>query len=113
MQPTRNPIAAARRIAEHAANLVRLNVELRTVDLKPRATKIGIGLGLGIVALLLSPLLVLFLLAAATAALATVVQVWLAILIVAAGLFLIVGGLAAAAFIVGSKGVKGDEDGKL
>ena len=52
-ESTRNPIEAAREIAEHAARLARLELELRTVELRGRAARLGIGAGLGLLAVLL------------------------------------------------------------
>jgi hypothetical protein len=98
--PSRNPIEAARGIAEHVSRLARLELELKTLVLKRKAAKIGIGAALGLLAVLLAPLLVVFLLAAAAAALATMMQVWLAILIVSGALLVLVGGLAAAAVVL-------------
>ena len=103
----RSPLGAARRLAEHATRLVRLEAELRTVELKRRAAPFGIGAALGLLAVLLAPLLVVFLLAAAAAALATVVQVWLAILIVAGVLLVLVAALAGGAVALISRATKG------
>jgi Putative Actinobacterial Holin-X, holin superfamily III len=111
MGSSRNPLAAARKIAAHAKRLVQLQAELKTVELKRRAAPFGIGAALGLLAVLLAPLLVVFLLAAAAAALATVVQVWLAILIVAGALLLLVGALAGAAVALISRATKGGTGG--
>jgi len=110
-QSTRNPIEATREIAEHAVRLARLELELKTVELRGRAIRFGIGGGLGLLAALLAPLLVVFLLAAAAAALATVLQVWLAILVVAAFLLVLVCSLAGAAALLTRAAVKGGADG--
>ncbi len=110
-QSTRNPIEATREIAEHAARLARLELELKTVELRGRAARLGIGGGLGLLAVLLAPLLVVFLLAAAAAALATVLQVWLAILVVTAVLLVLVCGLAGAAALLTRAAVKAGADG--
>jgi len=111
-QSSRNPIGAVREIAEHAARLGKLELELKAVELKGKATRLGIGAGLGLLAVLLAPLLVVFLLAAAAAALATVLQVWLAILVVAGILLVLVGGLAGAAAVLTRAAVKkGGGDG--
>jgi hypothetical protein len=97
---SRNPIDAARGIAEHASRLARLELELKTLVLKRRAAKLGVGAALGLLAILLAPLLIVFLLATAAAALATTMQVWLAILVVSAALLVLVGGLAVGALVL-------------
>jgi hypothetical protein len=97
---SRNPVDAARGIAEHASRLARLEFELKTLVLKRRAAKLGIGAALGLLAILLAPLLIVFLLATAAAALATTMQVWLAILLVSAALLVLVGGLAVGALVL-------------
>ena len=107
---SRNPIEAVRKIADHGIRLAKLEVELKTTELKGKAARFGIGAGLGLVAALLAPLLVIFLLATVAAALATVLQVWLAILIVTAILFVLVGGLAGAAVVLTRAAVKGNAD---
>ena len=110
-RPSRNPIEATRRVVEHARRLARLEVELKTIVLKRKAKGIGIGAGLGLVALLLSPLVVLFGLATVAAALATTMQVWLAILIVTGILLVLVGGLAGAALVLTKKATaRGNDD---
>lgn len=96
----RNPLDATRAAIDRATNLVRLEIELKLLQARQAAVGIGIGAGLAVVALLLAPLLIVFALAVAAAALATVMSVWLAILIVTAILFVIVGGLAVAAVIL-------------
>ena len=110
-ESTRNPIEAARELVERAARLARLQLELKTVELRGRAARLGIGAGLGLIAVVLAPLLVVFLLAAVAAALATVLQVWLAILVVSAVLLVLVGGLAGAAALLTRAAVKGGADG--
>jgi hypothetical protein len=108
---SRNPIDAVREIAERGVRLAKLELELKTAELKGKAARFGIGAGLGLVAVLLAPLLVIFLLATIAAALATMLKVWLAILIVTAILFVLVGGLAAAAVVLTRSAVKkGDAD---
>jgi Putative Actinobacterial Holin-X, holin superfamily III len=111
-QTSRNPIEAAREIAGHATRLVKLQVELRTVGLKSKATRVGIGAALGLLALLLAPLVVVFALATAAAALATVVHVWLAILIVTCILLVFIALLVGSAVWLIRKGLKGGTDGK-
>ena len=107
---SRNPIEAVREIVERGVRLAKLELELKTTELKGKAARFGIGAGLGLVAVLLSPLLVIFLLATVAAALATVLKVWLAILIVTGILFVLVGGLAGAAVVLTRAAVKKGED---
>ncbi len=96
----RNPVAAARELVDRATRLARLEIELKTLELRRVGIGIGIGAGLALGAVMLLPLLIVFLLAAAAAALATVVSVWLAVLIVSAVLLGLVGMLALASVIV-------------
>jgi len=105
--PSSNPIDVGRAIAEHATRLAKLELELKAVELKGKAARLGLGAGLGLLAVLLAPLLVVFVLAAIAAALATVFQVWVAILIVASILLALVAGLAAAAAALTSAAMKG------
>lgn len=98
-----NPVEAGRYIAEHAARLVKLEAELKAVEVREKAARLGVAAGLGLLAVLLAPLLVAFLLAAAAAALAIVLPVWAAILVIAGLLGLLVGGLAGAAVALASK----------
>ncbi len=109
--PSSNPIEAGRAIAEHAARLAKLELELKTVELRAKATRFGVAAGLGLLAILLAPLLVMFLLAAVAAALASLVPVWAAILIVAGILLSVVAALAAACAVMIS-GARGDKEGR-
>lgn len=109
MNMLRNPLASVREIRTHGERAVRLAIALKTLELKGKAVRFGIGAGLGVVALLVAPLLVLFLLASAAAALATVVSVWLAILIVAGILAVLIGALCAAAVILVKGALGGGE----
>ena len=98
--PSMNPIEATREIAEHAVRLVKLELELKSIELRTKTARIGIGAALGLLAALLTPLVVVFLLASAAAALAIVLPVWLAILIVACILLVLVGGIGGAAVML-------------
>lgn len=108
--PSSNPIEAVRAIAEHAARLAKLELELKAVELKGKAARAGIGAGLGLLAVLLVPLLFVFLLATVAAALATVFQVWIAILIVSGLLLVLVGALAGTSAALISSAKKGRAD---
>ncbi len=108
--PSSNPIEVGRAIAEHATRLAKLELELKAVELKGKAARLGIAAGLGVSAVLLAPLLVVFALATIAAALATVFQVWIAILIVSGLLLVLVGGLAGASAVLISALKKGRTD---
>jgi uncharacterized membrane protein YqjE len=79
--------AAAKQVAEHASTLARLELELAGLELKQKAGSFGVGLGLGVGAAVVAFYAVGFLFATAAVALAIVVDPWLAVLIVALGLF--------------------------
>ena len=78
---------AAKQVAEHASSLAKLELELAGLELKHKVGSLGAGLGLGIGAALLALFALGFLLATVVAALATVVDTWLALLLVTVGLF--------------------------
>ena len=73
---------AARQVSQHASALVRLEIELATLELKRKiaALAVGIGLGLGAVVALLYALG--FLLATVAAGLDAFMPRWLALLVV-------------------------------
>src|SRR5882757_10057066 len=106
-QTPKNPIDAAREVAEHAIRVARLELELKTIELRGKAMRIGIGAGLGLAAVLLVPLLAVFGLAVIAALLATTMKVWLAILIVTGILLVLILGLAGAAAKILSGARKG------
>jgi hypothetical protein len=81
--------AAAKHVAEHASALARLELELAGLELKHKAGALGAGAGLGLGAALVALYGLGFLLATVAAALALVVDTWLALLIVSAGLLVI------------------------
>jgi hypothetical protein len=85
--------ALAKRVAEHASALVRLELELAALELKRKVIALGVGIGLFAVG---------FLLATVAAALATFLSTWLALLIVALGLL----ALAAVLGLVGVAKIK-------
>ena len=80
--------SAAKEVAEHASALVRPEIELAKLEVGRKFQSLGIGVGLGVGAALFALYAVGFLFATVAAGLATVVDVWLALLIVT--LFLIV-----------------------
>jgi uncharacterized membrane protein YqjE len=90
--------ASVRRVVAHARSISQLQKELATVELKQKASSLGAGAGLGIAAAVLGFYATAFAFATIAAALALVVDWWLALLIVFGVLLLltlIVGLLAA------------------
>jgi uncharacterized membrane protein YqjE len=85
---------AAKQVAEHASALARLELELAGLELKRKAGALGTGAGLGLAAALFAFFTLGFLFATIAAALALVVDTWLALLIVTVGLLVIAGILA-------------------
>jgi uncharacterized membrane protein YqjE len=73
---------AAKRVADHATAMARLEVELATLELKRKAGAFGVGVGLGAAAGLLAFFMVGFAFATLAAVLATFLDTWLALLIV-------------------------------
>jgi len=84
--------AAAKTVAEHASTLVRLEIELATMEIRRKVVALGLGIVFGLVAALFLLFMLAFLLAAVAAAFATVVSTWLALLITA-GILLGLAGL--------------------
>jgi uncharacterized membrane protein YqjE len=74
--------ATAKEVAEHASELVRLELELAQLELKRKATSLGIGIGLAIAAAVFALYAVGFMFATIAAGLATFLPTWLALLIV-------------------------------
>lgn len=83
--------ASAKEVAEHASSLVRLELELATLELRRKVTALGFGIGLGIGAAIVSVFGLGFAFATIAAALATFLSTWLALLIVTLGLFVLAG----------------------
>jgi len=86
---------AAERVADHARRFVQLELELAALELKRKVAALGIGAGLLIGGAVFAFFALGFALAAAAVGLATFLSTWLALLIVAGGLFLLAGILAA------------------
>lgn len=97
---------ATRRVAEHAREFVRLEVELATAELKKKAAALGTGIGLMVAAAVLAFLALTFGLLAAAAGLATTLPVWASLLIVCGGLVLITAVLAFVGYRMVQKGAK-------
>ncbi|MBD0291111.1 MAG: phage holin family protein [Thermoleophilia bacterium] len=80
---------AVRQVAEHASAVVRLELELAALELKRKIANLGVGIGLAVGAALFALFALGFGLATIAAVLAIFLDVWLALLIVFAGLLLI------------------------
>ena len=85
---------AAKQVAEHASALARLELELAGLELKSKVGALGAGAGLGVGAAIIVLYGLGFLFATAAVALALVLDLWLAMLLVTVGLFVVAGVLA-------------------
>jgi hypothetical protein len=85
---------AAKQVAEHASALARLEMELAGLELKGKVASLGLGAGLLVGAAFFGLFAVGFGLATIAAALALVLDTWLALLIVFGLLLLLVAILA-------------------
>src|SRR5439155_7978368 len=97
--------ATARRIAERASSVVRLEIELAKLELQRKVKALGLGIGLALGAAVMLLFGLGFGLAAFASGLETTLSTWLSLLIVAGSLLLaagLLGGLAASAFRRGS-----------
>jgi len=86
---------AAERVADNAKRFVQLELELAMLELKRKVAALGIGVGLLVAGAVFGLFALGFALATAAAGLATFLPTWLALLIVAGGLFLLAGVLTA------------------
>jgi Putative Actinobacterial Holin-X, holin superfamily III len=86
--------AAAKSVSEHLSAILRLEIELATLELKRKVTALGLGIGLLLGAAVMLLFVVGFAYATIAAALATVMPTWAALLIVTGVLLLKVGLLA-------------------
>src|SRR5437899_2086939 len=82
---------AAKSVAEHASAIARLEVELAVLELKDKVATLGIGIGTGVGGALLAFIGLGFVFATIAAGLSTFLPVWLALLIVTIGLFVLAG----------------------
>ena len=80
---------AAKQVAEHASALARLELELAKLEIQQKVASLGAGIGLGLFSAILLFFMLGFVFAAIAAGLATTMSVWLALLIVAAGLLVV------------------------
>jgi uncharacterized membrane protein YqjE len=83
---------AAKTVAEHASAIVRLEIELATMELKRKIVSLALGIVLGLAAALFLLFMLGFVFAAIAAGFATFLATWLALLITA-GILLAVAGL--------------------
>jgi hypothetical protein len=90
---------AAKLVADRARSIVRLELELAVSELKRKVAVLGFGIALLVGAAIFLFFALAFALATIAAAVATAVSTWLALLIVAAALFLLVGLLAAVGIV--------------
>lgn len=88
---------AAKEVAEHASALARLELELAALEVSRKAKALAVGIILTLAAAILLLFALGFGLAGAAAALAIPLSTWLALLVVAGGLLLVVGVLGALA----------------
>ena len=79
--------SAAKHVAEHAGTLAKLKLELARLEVKSKAGGVGLGIGAALLALYGLG----FLFATIAAALAIVLDTWLALLVVTLGLVAIAG----------------------
>jgi hypothetical protein len=86
---------ATKRVADHARSIVQLELRLAVTEMKRKAVALAGGIGLTLTAGLFGLFGLMFGLAAGAAALTLVLSVWLALLVICGGLFLIAGLLAA------------------
>jgi uncharacterized membrane protein YqjE len=89
--PRRGLLASVKRTAARAQALIRLERELAGIELKKKAQSVGIGAGLGLVALFFLFFGLMFMFATIAAGFATFLPVWASLLIVTALLFLLCG----------------------
>ena len=73
---------AMKQVAEHAASIVKLELELAGLELKKKVAALGIGIALAITAAVLGLFMLGFLFATIAAAFATFLSTWLALLLV-------------------------------
>ena len=96
-QASNGVAGAARRVAEHASAIAKLEVELARLELKQKVTAFSVGLGLAVGAAVFGLLALGFVFATITAVFATFLSVWLALLLVTLLLLGLAGTLAALA----------------
>jgi uncharacterized membrane protein YqjE len=91
---------AVKEVSERVSSIVRLELQLASLELKGKVVALGVGIGLGVGAALFAVFGLGFLFATIAAALATFLATWLALLIVT--LFLLVVAAVLGAFALRS-----------
>jgi hypothetical protein len=97
---------ATKRVADHARSFVRLELQLAAAELKRKVAALGVGIALLGTAAVFGLIALAFGLAAATAGIAVALPVWLALLIMFGGLFLIAGMLGTVGLVMLKRGSK-------
>jgi seryl-tRNA(Sec) selenium transferase len=97
---------ATKRVADHARSFVRLELQLAAAEVKKRLAALALGIALTATAAVLGLAALAFGLAAATAAIAIALPVWLSLLIMFGGLFLLAGILGGVGVALLRKGAK-------
>ncbi|MFL5960029.1 MAG: phage holin family protein [Gaiellaceae bacterium] len=97
---------ATRRVADHARSFVRLELQLAATELKRRLAALGLGIAFTAAAAVFGLVALAFGLAAAAAGIATTLSVWLSLLIMFGGLFLLAAILGAIGATLLRKGAK-------
>ena len=95
---------SAKLVADHASTIAKLELELAALEVKRKVVALGIGIGLAVGGALFGLFAMGFLFATIAAALATVLDTWLALLIVTAGLLVLTGGLVTFGVVAIRKG---------
>ena len=83
--------AAAKSVSEHLSAILRLEIELATLELKRKMTALGLGIGFLLGAAVLLLFVMGFAFATVAAALATFMPTWAGLLIVTGALLLLAG----------------------
>jgi uncharacterized membrane protein YqjE len=83
--------AAVKQVTERVSALIRLELELASLELKRKLSALGVGIGLAVGAAVLGIFALGFLLATIAAALATFLATWLALSVVTLALFVLAG----------------------
>jgi uncharacterized membrane protein YqjE len=96
---------AVKEVGERLSSIVRLELQLATLELKGKVVALGVGIGLGVGAALFAVFALAFLFATIAAALATFLATWLALLIVTVFLFVLTAVLGALASRSIKKGI--------
>jgi hypothetical protein len=97
---------AAREAAEHASAVARLELRLAAIELKDKATALGVGIGLAATAAVLGVLVIALAVATVVAALTTVLDTWLAFLVVTGAVAIMAGMLAGLAVMALRRGAR-------